>query len=80
MTETAAYAPGDRVQVTDRGLAMLRAIMRESTGREPKPNHHGTVEKILDDGDILIAFDDGGCAPWLPSEVLPLIEGGGPLG
>jgi hypothetical protein len=63
------FAPGDRVYVTDRGLAQLREIMWRATGSEPAPNHHGTVEEVWDDGTVLITFDDGGGAPYPPSEV-----------
>lgn len=58
---------GDRVQVTDPGLAKLREIF----GPDAPPNHHGTVERI--EGDlILINFDDGCSAPYPTEEVLPL--------
>lgn len=56
--------PGDRVYVTDPGLAALREIMRQATGQEPAPNHHGTVEEVHDDGTIEIIFDDGQWAPY----------------
>jgi hypothetical protein len=65
------FAPGDRVLVTDPGLAMLRDIMRKY-GEEPKPNHHGTVEEVWNDGTVLIHFDDGSAAPYPPAEVRPL--------
>jgi hypothetical protein len=68
------YAHGDRVLVTDPGLAMLRDIMRKY-GEEPKPNHHGTVEEVWDDGTVLIHFDDGSAAPYPPAEVRPLSGG-----
>jgi hypothetical protein len=60
---------GDRVYVTDPALAQLRAIMRNATGEEPKPNHHGTVEEVWESGSILIYFDDGSGAPYPASEV-----------
>jgi len=41
---------GDKVEVLDPGLAMLR---RFSGG---KPNHHGKVSEIWDDGTILVEF------------------------
>lgn len=60
---------GDRVYVTDPGLAQLREIMRRTTGVEPKPNHHGTVDEVWADGTVLINFDDGGAAPYPLDEV-----------
>lgn len=68
------FSHGDRVYVIDEGLAALRAIMRRATGQEPKPNHVGTVEEIMDDGDVLIYFDDGGGAPYPPEDVRPLVQ------
>jgi hypothetical protein len=74
------FVAGDRVYVTDPGLAQLRAIMRRVTGTEPLPNHHGTVEAVWDDGSVLIAFDEGGveaagnAAPYPSNEVRPLPE------
>lgn len=68
------FHPGDRVFVTDPGLAQLRAIMR-SAGHKPFPNHHGTVTWTDEDNDILIAFDNedgpgqGSSAPYPPHEV-----------
>ena len=41
---------GDSVEVLDEGLAMLRRLMGG------KPNHHGTVAEIWDDGTILVEF------------------------
>lgn len=52
----AEFHPGDRVYVIDPGLAMLRRIMRDATGQEPPPNHHGTVHEVWDDA-VLIHFD-----------------------
>lgn len=72
MPEELPLKPGDRVMVTDPGLATLRAIMREATGKEPPPNHHGTVEEIWTDGTVLIYFDDGASAPYPPSDVVKL--------
>ena len=68
------FKPGDRVYVTDPGLAQLRNIMRQATGQEPRPNHHGTVEELWGD-DVLIVFDSedgpgqGSAAPYPISEV-----------
>lgn len=69
MTE---FAVGDRVYVTDPGLAQMRAIMRQATGREPEPNHHGTVDEIYEDGTLLINFDAGSAAPYPPDETYHL--------
>lgn len=71
MTDSGSYAPGERVYVTDPGLAQLRAIMRRATGQEPPPNHHGTVaDDPWDDPEtVLINFDDGGAAPYPLHEV-----------
>lgn len=69
------FKPGDRVYVTDPGLAQLREIMRQA-GHDPNPNHHGTVERILN-GEVLIYFDDGVAAPYPPEEVRLLSDGGG---
>lgn len=74
------FRAGDRVYVTDPGLAQLRAIMRHATGNEIV-NHHGTVESVLDDDGVvmlLIVFDEdgvagaGNAAPYPPSEVRAL--------
>lgn len=70
------YKTGDRVYVTDPGLAQLREIMRRATGAEPPPNHHGTVVDQWE-GSVLIEFDDGGSAPYPPAEVRPLVGSGG---
>jgi hypothetical protein len=68
-----SLAPGNRVWVTDPALAQLREIMRCATGREPKPNHHGTVEEV-EDGMAYINFDDGVQAPYPLDEVRLLEE------
>ena len=71
------FKPGDRVYVTDPGLAQMREIMRRATGQEPQPNHHGTVDEVFDDGSVLINFDEdgvegaGSAAPYPVNEVLP---------
>lgn len=70
MQPNQTYKSGDRVFVTDPGLAQLREIMRRATGKEPEPNHHGTVDEVWDDGaTILINFDDGSGAPYPVAEV-----------
>lgn len=66
---------GQRVYVLDEGLAQLRAVMRRATGSEPKPNHHGTVAELWDDGEtVLIDFDDGCAAPYPVAIVRPLAD------
>lgn len=68
------FRKGDRVYVTDPGLAAMRAIMTQATGKDV-PNHHGTVEEIWEDGTVLINFDEdgvegaGNAAPYPPNEV-----------
>jgi hypothetical protein len=75
------FHPGDRVYVTDPGLAELRAIMRRAIGYEPAPNHHGTIESVRD-GMVVIVFDgeDGpatsNAAPYPIEEVRHLDSGG----
>lgn len=67
------FKPGDRVLVNDVGLAQIRSIMRNATGAEPAPNHHGTVEEVWEDGaTVLIYFDDGVGAPYPVGDVEPL--------
>jgi len=61
---------GDPVLVLDEGLAMLRRLM----GPNAKPNHHGTVAEIMEDGDILVEFPLSGenhsqVAPYPPNMV-----------
>lgn len=66
------FKPGDRVYVIDEGLAQMRAIMARSTGIE-KPNHHGTVDEVWENGaTLLINFDDGVGAPYPVNEVRAL--------
>jgi hypothetical protein len=76
------FNPGDRVYVIDSGLERLRQIMRDATGEEPPPNHHGTVDQDWGDS-ILINFDDddrgagqGAAAPYPRAQVRHLDEGG----
>ena len=79
------FSPGDRVYVTDPGLAMLRDVYRRSTGKDPKPNHHGTVHEVWDDGTIEIWFDNedgegqGQSAPYPPEEVRALVRHKSPV-
>lgn len=42
---------GDPVEVMDEGLAMLRRLIPNA-----KPNHHGKVAEIWEDGTILVEF------------------------
>jgi hypothetical protein len=69
---------GQRVYLTDPSLEMLRRVMWQATGKEPPPNHHGTVHEIWDDGSIEIWFDNekgegqGQSVPYPPDEVRPL--------
>ena len=58
---------GDKVLVLDEGLAMLRKII----GPNAKPNHHGVVNRIMDNGDILVAFPIGDDDPEEHSQVAP---------
>lgn len=67
-----ALAAGDRVAVTDAGLAELRAIMRRY-GNEPKPNHLGVIDHVKDE-TAYIVFDDGGMAPYPLDECVPEAE------
>lgn len=69
--------PGDRVQVNCPGLAKQREVMRSIIGKEPTPNHIGTVQEV--DGDTAyIVFDSedgeamGQLAPYPLSLVQPL--------
>lgn len=48
---------GDRVKVQDGALGLLRQIMRDA-GENPRPNHHGTVHGIDEDGWVEIWFDE----------------------
>jgi hypothetical protein len=76
---TDQFKPGDRVYVTDPGLAELRAIMRRY-GHEAPPNHHGTVHEITEEGNVLIYFDSedgpgqGSAAPYPLDEVRHLVH------
>ncbi len=77
------FKPGDRVYVTDEGLAQLRDVMRRATGHEPPPNHYGTVNDIWEDGTVEIWFDNedgegqGSSAPYPASEVRHLFKPSG---
>lgn len=58
---------GDKVEVLCDGLASLRRIM----GPDAKPNHHGEVHEIWDDGSILVAFPIGDATIEEHSQVAP---------
>lgn len=63
--DEAALDVGDRVAVDDWGLKRLREIMRDGTGQEPAPNHHGVIIEIWSDESVLVEFDDDHSAsPW----------------
>lgn len=56
---------GDKVEVLDEGLATLRRLCPEMP-----PNHHGAVDRILENGDLLVLFDDTKqVAPYPPKLV-----------
>ncbi len=55
---------GDPVLVLCDGLAMLRKF-------NPKPNHHGWVQEIWDDGTIIVEFPIGDDDPNEHSQVAP---------
>lgn len=46
---------GDKVEVLDPCLAMLRSLM----GKRAKPNNLGIVNRIMDNGDVLVEFPIG---------------------
>ena len=47
--------PGDPVEVSDPGLAMLRRFAPAGV----KPNHHGFVDYVMDDGLVMVKFPIG---------------------
>ncbi len=67
------FQVGDKVEVLCEGLAALRRIM----GPSAKPNHHGVVHEIWDDGSVVVQFPIGDdpieehsqIAPYPPHEV-----------
>ena len=58
---------GDKVEVMDEGLAMLRRFAPPRA----KPNHHGTIAEIWDDGQVLVEFPIGDDDPDEHSQVAP---------
>lgn len=58
---------GQPVMVFDEGLALLRRIM----GPTAKPNHHGWVHEILDNGNIMVEFPIGDDNPNEHSQIAP---------
>lgn len=68
------FKVGDRVEVLDPGLAMLRQFSPKGA----KPNNIGKVSKIMDKGDILVEFKLSGknhsqVAPY-PENMVRLIQ------
>lgn len=61
------FKVGDKVLVLDTGLAMLRKFAPPGA----KPNHHGVVDRIMDNGDILVEFPIGDDDPEEHSQVAP---------
>jgi len=61
---------GDKVKVLDPGLARLRAIMKQITGKEI-PNHLGIAQEINDDGYIMVQFPIGDDDPSEHSQIAP---------
>ena len=59
------YQKGDKVEVLDEGLAMLRRLCPGMP-----PNHHGVVEEVWHEGaEILVQFPDGQSAPYPADQV-----------
>lgn len=59
---------GDKIEVLDEGLAMLRRICSDQP-----PNHYGEVSEIWDNGNtLLILFDDTEQAAPYPSNLVRL--------
>lgn len=57
---------GELVQVTDIGLASLRAIMPDAG-----PNHYGAVAGVGEDGQIMVLFPIGDDDPAEHGQVVP---------
>lgn len=55
MNTTTDLKVGDKVAVMDQGLLMLQKFAPPGA----KPNNHGKVAEILEDGNILIEFPIG---------------------
>jgi len=61
------FAVGDPVEVADPGLAMLRQFAPPGS----KPNNHGVVHEIMENGDIMVEFPIGNDDPKEHSQVAP---------
>lgn len=69
------FKVGDKVEVIDQGLAMLKATMERITGKKQKPNNQGTVLEIWDEGKtILVDFPIGDDDPDEHSQSAPYPE------
>lgn len=64
-----SFEVGDKVSVTDEGLKMLRKMMPDQG-----PNHHGIVQEVMNNGDILVAFPIGDDPMGEHSQVAPYPE------
>jgi len=62
---------GDKVEVLDRGLLMLQQFAPKGA----KPNNHGVVSEIMDDGMVLVEFPIGDDDPEKHSQVAPYPKG-----
>lgn len=62
--------PGDPVEVLDPGLLMLQQFAPNGT----RPNNHGVIAEIMDDGMILVEFPIGDDDPNEHSQVAPYPE------
>lgn len=58
---------GDKVEVLDQGLLMLQKFAPPGA----KPNNHGTVSELLEDGDVMIEFPIGDDDPEKHSQIAP---------
>lgn len=58
---------GDKVEVLDEGLLMLQKFAPEGA----KPNNHGVISEIWEDGTLLIEFPIGDDDPKEHSQVAP---------
>jgi hypothetical protein len=63
------FKRGQPIEVVDRGLAMIRAIMARA-GNEII-NHHGWVHSIESDGTIMVLFPIGDDDPNEHSQLVP---------
>lgn len=64
------FTPGEAVEVTDPGHMALLEFLRVANRREPDPIHYAVVAEVLDDGDVVVIFDDDGSrAPYPAHQV-----------